>query len=77
MGFLKWLLEVKGFRHVVIWQNLLGHWFPWESLVLIFQSVSGPVDMLPFAVGGENGERETGVKDAEHWRSRRARSACP
>jgi len=30
-----------------------------------------------FAVGSENGERETRVKDAKHWRSRRARSARP
>ena len=36
-----------------------------------------PVRMSPFAVGGENGERETGVKDAQHRRSRHARSACP
>ena len=35
------------------------------------------VRMSPFAVGGESGERETGVKDAQHRRSRHARSTCP
>ena len=35
------------------------------------------VRMSPIAVGGKSGERETGVKDAQHRRSRHARSACP
>ena len=40
-------------------------------------AVSGPFDMSPFGVGGENGERETLVKDAQHRRSRHTRSVCP
>ena len=36
-----------------------------------------PFDMSPFGVGGENGERETSVKDAQHRRSRHTRSVCP
>jgi transposase-like protein len=34
-------------------------------------------DMSPFGVGGEKGERETWVEDAQHRRSRHARSVCP
>jgi hypothetical protein len=46
-------------------------------LVLILRAVSGPFDMSPFGVGGENGERGTWVKDAQHRRSRHTRSVCP
>src|SRR5208283_2789773 len=39
--------------------------------------LSASVDISPLALGSENGERETRVRDAKHWRSRRARSARP
>jgi hypothetical protein len=42
-----------------------------------FRSLSASVDISPLALGSENGERETRVKDAKHRRSRRARSARP
>ena len=40
------------------------------------RSLSASVDISPLALGGENGERETRVKDA-NWRSQRARSPRP
>ena len=45
--------------------------------VSTFRSLSASVDISPLALGSENGERETRVKDAKHRRSRRARSARP
>ena len=54
-----------------------GHWFHLGKRGLDVSVGLARVDLLPFAVGSENGERETGVRDAEHRRSRRARSACP
>src|SRR5271165_4579873 len=45
--------------------------------VSTFRSLSASVDILPLALGSENGERETRVKDAKHRRSRRARSGRP
>src|SRR5208282_3470619 len=45
--------------------------------VSTFRSLSASVDISPLALGSENGEHETRVKDAKHRRSRRARSARP
>ena len=55
----------------------VGQLFRSEHLLLILRAVSGPFDMSPFGVGGEKGERETWVKDAQHRRSRHTRSVCP
>src|SRR5271157_3493202 len=65
------------FVFFVVRRDPIGHWFHLGKRGLDVSVSLARVDILPFAVGGENGERETGVRDAEHRRSRRARSACP